>query len=177
MAPRGPNDNRILLDGKLAMTTLPRTSYDEVPYESHPFPQTHPDRLATIATLLGLRPPPVQRCRVLELGCAAGGNLIPMALGLPQSSFVGIDLSAVEVAEGQQLIAQLGLKNVQLRHLSILDAGPDLGRFDYILCHGVYSWVPTAVQDKILDVCKHNLSPHGVAYVSYNTLPVGTCAA
>src|SRR5262249_10589850 len=61
----------------------PATSYDEVPYESYPFSQTHPDRLATVATLFGMRPAPVDRCRVLELGCAAGGNLIPMALALP----------------------------------------------------------------------------------------------
>lgn len=74
------------------------TSYDEVPYESYPFAQTHPDRLATVATLLGLRPAPVEQCRVLELGCAGGGNLIPMALTLPESTFVGIDLSARQIA-------------------------------------------------------------------------------
>ncbi|MCI0455927.1 MAG: class I SAM-dependent methyltransferase [Gemmataceae bacterium] len=153
------------------MSTPPRTSYDEVPYESHPFAQTHPDRLATIATLLGLRPPPVDRCRVLELGCAAGGNLIPMALTLPDSTFAGIDLSAVEIADGQRMIEALGLANIRLEHTSILDVGPDFGRFDYLLCHGVYSWVPAAVQDRILDICKHHLNPNGVAYISYNTYP------
>jgi tRNA G46 methylase TrmB len=86
----------------------PRTSYDEVPYESYPFPQTHPDRLVTVATLLGMRPAPVGRCRVLELGCAAGGNLIPMALTLPESSFVGIDLSGRQIADGRKIIEALG---------------------------------------------------------------------
>src|SRR5262249_32631371 len=140
--------------------TTPRTSYDEVPYESHPFPQTHPDRLASIATLLGLRPPRIDRCRVLELGCAAGGNLTPPAFGFPESSFVGVDQSTVQIAEGQQLIAELGLNNIRLEARSILDVGADFGRFDYILCHGVYSWVPAAVQDKILDICKKNLAPN-----------------
>jgi methyltransferase-like protein/SAM-dependent methyltransferase len=153
------------------MQTAERTSYDEVPYEGHPFPQTHPNRLATLATLLGLRPAPVDRCRVLELGCANGGNLIPMAFTLPESRFVGIDLSASQVAEGVQTVTALSLKNIELRHLSILDVGDALGRFDYIICHGVYSWVPAAVQDKLLDVCAKNLQPDGVAYVSYNTLP------
>jgi len=153
------------------MPTAERTSYDEVPYEGHPFPQTHPNRLATLATLLGLKPAPVGHCRVLELGCANGGNLIPMAFGLPESSFVGIDLSASQVAEGVRTIDALGLKNIELRHLSILDVSEALGRFDYLICHGVYSWVPAAVQDKILDVCAKNLQPEGVAYVSYNTLP------
>src|SRR5947209_4017238 len=82
------------------MSSAPSTSYDTVPYHSHPFAQTHPDRLATVATLLGLKPPPVERCRVLELGCAGGGNLIPMALGPPESTFTGIDLSIRQVADG-----------------------------------------------------------------------------
>jgi len=77
-----------------------RTSYDIVPYESFPYANTHPDRLATIATLLDLKPPSPKRCRVLELGCAAGGNLIPMAVNAPESRFVGLDLSRVQITEG-----------------------------------------------------------------------------
>ncbi|MCD4811464.1 hypothetical protein K8R14_02560, partial [bacterium] len=69
--------------------TEKRTSYDEVPYESQSFPQSHPDRLAMLARLFGLSPAPVTQCRVLELGCAGGGNLIPMAFHLPDSEFVG----------------------------------------------------------------------------------------
>lgn len=151
--------------------SAPRSSYDAVPYESFPFPQTHPDRLATVARLLGLQAPPVPRCRVLELGCAGGGNLVPMAVALPDAQFVGVDLSAVQVAQGQRLIETLGLRNVSLHAASITDLGADLGEFDYILCHGVYSWVPDAVQQAILRVCKERLAAAGVAYVSYNTLP------
>jgi methyltransferase-like protein/SAM-dependent methyltransferase len=148
-----------------------RTSYDEVPYDSYPYAQTHPDRLAVNATLFGMKAAPPNDCRVLELGCASGGNLIPMACTLPGSKFVGIDLSTHQVEEGRKTIEALGLTNVELRHLSILDVTPELGRFDYILCHGVYSWVPPQVQDKILEVCARNLAPNGVAYVSYNTYP------
>ena len=64
-------------------------AYDLVPYDSGPFAHTHPDRLATVATLFGLEPTGVGRCRVLEIGCPAGGNLIPMALGLPQKHILG----------------------------------------------------------------------------------------
>jgi methyltransferase-like protein/SAM-dependent methyltransferase len=147
------------------------TPYDLVPYDSNPFPQSCPDRMATVATLLGVKYRPVERCRVLEIGCAAGGNLIPLALAYPQCSFRGIDLSARQVADGQRIVAELGLKNIDLTHLSIMDVGPDFGAFDYIICHGVYSWVPTQVQDKILDICKRNLALNGIAYVSYNTYP------
>jgi methyltransferase-like protein/SAM-dependent methyltransferase len=148
-----------------------RCRYDEVPYESRPFPQTHPDNLATVATLFGMRPPPVERCRVLELGCASGGNLIPLAVTLPAGNFVGVDLSGRQIADGRRVVSALGLRNVELHHRSILDVGPDLGEFEYVLCHGVYSWVPPGVQDKVLEVCARHLAPNGVAYVSYNTYP------
>jgi methyltransferase-like protein len=153
------------------MSAPSATSYDEVPYDSHPFSQSHPDRLATVAALLGLRAPPVSRCRVLELGCAAGGNLIPHAEAFPASDFVGLDLSARQIADGQRVIDGVGLTNVRLLHADLCDVGPDLGLFDYILCHGVWSWVPPAAQDRILAACHDLLSPDGIAYVSYNTLP------
>jgi methyltransferase-like protein/2-polyprenyl-3-methyl-5-hydroxy-6-metoxy-1,4-benzoquinol methylase len=152
-------------------STTRASSYDDFPYESFPYPQTHPDRLAAIATLFGMRPAPVERCRILELGCAGGGNLIPMALALPGSHFLGIDLSKQQIADGQKLLTTLGLKNIELRHLSILDVDAAFGLFDYIICHGVYSWVPSAVQEKILAICACNLAPQGVAFVSYNTYP------
>lgn len=153
------------------MATAEHCSYDEIPYEGQPFAQTHPDRLATVARLLGLDAPPADCCRVLELGCADGGNLIAMAIGLPQSSLLGIDLSGRQIATGRKVVDDLGLKNIELRHQSIADFDESLGPFDYIICHGVYSWVPPDIQEKILEICSRQLSRHGVAYVSYNTYP------
>jgi methyltransferase-like protein/SAM-dependent methyltransferase len=147
------------------------TSYDEVPYAARAFHYTHPNRLATIAMLRGLEPAPAERCRMLELGCASGGNLLPMAEALPESRFVGLDLSPRQVADGLAIIAELGLHNIELRSGNILQIDASLGEFDYIVCHGVYSWVPAEVQDRILTICRENLAPNGVAYVSYNTYP------
>ena len=147
------------------------SSYDEVPYPSTSHIFTHPDNLATVATLLGLKPAPVSHCRVLELGCAGGGNLIPIALSLPHSTCVGLDASAVQIDEGQRAIAAVGATNVTLKHLDLLDVTPELGQFDYIIAHGIFSWVPEAVRDKIFSICRDNLAPNGVAYVSYNTYP------
>lgn len=148
-----------------------KTSYDEVPYDSNPFPQTHPEHLATLGSLFGMKPPPVASARVLELGCASGGNLIPHALSYPDAQFLGIDLSGRQVIQGQTTITALALDNIELRHASITDVDEDYGQFDYIICHGVYSWVPIEVQHHILEVCRKNLSANGVAYVSYNTYP------
>ena len=153
------------------MIPLDSTSYDKVPYQSLAFAQTHPDRMATIARMFDLSPIDVARCRVLELGCASGGNLIPMAVNLPDSTFLGIDLSRDQVRDAQATIDALNIRNITVRHVSILDIDRDWGEFDYIICHGVFSWVETAVQDKILQVASQNLSPAGVAYVSYNTYP------
>ena len=147
------------------------TTYDELPYLNYAFPQTHPDRLATLGRLFGLQPPELDSCRVLELGCASGANIIPMALGLPNAQFVGIDLSGRQIEQGQKQVRALGLSNIELRQYNIADIDAAWGKFDYIISHGIYSWVPAPVREKLLAVCSDNLSEHGIAYVSYNTLP------
>jgi methyltransferase-like protein/SAM-dependent methyltransferase len=149
----------------------PATSYDLVPYFSKPNYPAHPDCLATVATLVGMTPAPLDDCRVLEIGCAAGGNLLPVALQFPRSRFVGIDLSPRQIDDGRDVKRALGADNLELRTMSLVDLDHQFGKFDYIVCHGVYSWVPAEVQDRILDVCRQHLAPQGVAYVSYNTYP------
>ncbi|SIO61751.1 regulatory domain of a methyltransferase-containing protein [Singulisphaera sp. GP187] len=146
-------------------------TYDEIPYGDHFFPFTHPIHLATLGTLFGIDAPAVERCRVLELGCAEGGNLLPMALELPDAQFVGIDLSPRQIANGQAVVKRLGLRNLDLRAMSITEVDASFGSFDYIICHGVFSWVPEPVRDKILAICSQNLAPQGLAYLSYNTYP------
>lgn len=146
-------------------------AYDATPYASHPHGQTQPARLAAIAHLSGLNPPDVETARVLELGCASGGNLIPLAVHFPRAQFVGVDISGKQVAEGRRLLERLNLQNIELRHAGIESITAAEGRFDYIICHGIYSWVPEPVRDALLRVCGENLSDTGVAFVSYNTLP------
>ncbi len=145
--------------------------YDTVPYASHPFPQTTPEHLEALAFLFGLTAPKPATARVLELGCAAGGNLIPFAARHPDATALGIDLSSVQVAEGIATIGHTGLTNVELRSLDLSRIDASFGSFDFIICHGVYSWVPEPVQREILRVCNENLAPDGVAYVSYNVYP------
>lgn len=147
------------------------TLYDEIRYPARSFEYTHPNRLATIAALYGMRPAPIPNCRVLELGCGVGGNIIPMAYQNPGSEFIGIDLSAEAIAAGQARIAALALKKISLLHLDILDVGDQFGRFDYIIAHGVYSWVPELVRRKIFTISRQLLNPQGVSYISYNAHP------
>lgn len=146
-------------------------SYTEVPYYSQAYSNSHPDRLATLGCLFNLSPAPVNNCRVLELGCAGGGNIIPMAYFLPESEFCGIELAEGHVQAAKKAAHDLGLKNVRIQHGNILDVDASWGLFDYIICHGVFSWVPESVQDKILSISSDNLTEQGVVYISYNTYP------
>ncbi len=148
-------------------------SYDEVVYPSFTFAQSHPDRLGAIATLFGMFPAPVERCRVLELGCSDGSNLIPMAFSLPESRFVGVDLAGKQIEIGAARAAALGLDNIRLLPLDIMEIRREFGEFDYIVAHGLYSWVPPEVREKIFEIGRECLAPQGVLYVSYNTLPGG----
>ncbi|WP_445658809.1 methyltransferase regulatory domain-containing protein [Achromobacter sp. NCFB-sbj8-Ac1-l] len=146
-------------------------TYDETPYTSNAFAQTAPGHLRAVAHLYGLDSAPLEKARVLELGSAAGGNLIPFAAAYPDADVVGIDLSPEQIAAGRKIVQQLGLRNLDLRALSITDIDDSLGKFDYIICHGVFSWVPPVVREAILRVCRDNLAPNGIAYISYNTYP------
>jgi len=147
------------------------TSYDETPYPSHAYQSTHIRHLETMGTLFGMSPTPVAQCRVLELGCASGMNLVPQAIDFPNSEFIGIDLSKRQIADGVRLTKDLRTPNVDLRHADIMEVDASWGEFDYILCHGILSWVPNEVQRKVFEVFQTNLSPQGVAIVSYNTYP------
>lgn len=156
------------------MTTLTDRigrTYDVQPYASAAFPHSAPEHLRAVAHLFGLESAPPERARVLELGCAAGGNLIPFAVRHPDAQVVGVDLSAVQVEAGRRVIDAMGLRNARLIKASIGDLDASLGQFDYIICHGVYSWVPEEVRAAILRVAHELLAPDGVAYVSYNTYP------
>lgn len=153
------------------MSSPVTTSYEAIPYDDKAFTGTHPDALAVSARLRGMNPPPVEQCRVLELGCANGRNLMSIAYSLPDSQCLGIDLSPRQIAHAQRMRDAVDLRNVEFRAMSILDVDETLGSFDYILCHGVFSWVPRLIQDKILEICSRHLTPKGVAYISYNTYP------
>lgn len=145
--------------------------YDQVPYRTFPRRQTHPDRLAAIARLFGMNPAPVTACRVLEIGCGNGANLIPLAYHLPGSRFTGIDLATAPIASARTMARDLELSNIELSVTDLGDLGPESGDFDYIFAHGIYSWVPADVRDALLSVCRRRLTPHGVAFISYNVYP------
>jgi SAM-dependent methyltransferase len=145
--------------------------YEEVPYLGVADPESHVRCLQALAALHGIPAAEARGCRVLELGCAAGRNLIPQAAEYPGSRFVGADFSAAQILDGQTLIAELALGNIELRHASIEQVDASWGQFDYILCLGVFSWVSPDLQSRVLSICRDNLAPQGVALISFNAYP------
>lgn len=155
----------------MSLSTEQVNPYDEVPYVSYALQETSPAFMRSCAALFAVEAPDPRKARILELGCAGGNNIIAIAATYPGSECVGIDLSQVQIDEGQKVVDAVGIKNLKLQKRSIADINEADGKFDYIIAHGVISWVPKDMQQKILDICNKNLSENGIAYISYNTLP------
>jgi SAM-dependent methyltransferase len=160
----------------VAVTRAPAEgeAYERLAYPGYAYPPTHPARLEAVARLFALRPKAAADARVLELGCGDGGNVLSLAQAMPGATLVGIDAAASAVERGNELARAAGLQNVELRCIDIaaLAENEELeGSFDYILSHGVYSWIPPHVRTALLASVRRYLEPMGVAYISYNAYP------
>lgn len=152
-------------------------SYQATPYPSRPVSLSHPDHLYVVGRLHGLTPAVVTGASVLELGCGEGGNLLPMAATLPGGHFLGIDLAERQVGLARAAAQAAHLDNIEFRAGDALALASSLAQaadgqgFDYIILHGLYSWVPLDVQAALLPLCRRLLANNGMIYISYNTYP------
>ncbi len=172
MVERGTRDDADALaaiDRRSIATT--QESYERIPYETHSWTSSQPARLETIARLRGLEAAAADRCRVLEIGCGNGGNLIPLAIAHPHSHFVGVDLAAIHIRAAEVAARELGLHNVEFEAASFVDWKHEQAPFDYVIAHGLMSWVTPQLQTLLLETFKRLLSRRGVVFVSYNTWP------
>jgi SAM-dependent methyltransferase len=149
---------------------MDQDAYDRLPYPGHPYPDTHIEHLHSLGCWFGLRPAPPEQCRVLELGCGDGANLAPMAAQYPGSQFTGLDLARQPIARAEALSREIGLRNTQWLAADLCD-WQHQGPYDYIIVHGLYSWVPEAVRQALLQLLARALAPQGIAFVSYNCYP------
>ncbi len=148
-----------------------RDAYEAIPYVGRPNHFSEPGRLQAIAALHGLPVPPRASLSVLEIGCGDGSNLLPLAAAHPGGRFVGVDLSTRLVASAREMAGALALSNVTMLEADLRALPADLGRFDVVIAHGFYSWVPPDVRDAMFGAMLRHLAPHGIAYASYNLLP------
>lgn len=148
-----------------------RQSYEQVPYTLSPHELSNPARFSVVARLFSLHCARVTTARVLELGCAAGGNLVPLAYSHPHAEFVGVDLADSHISRAKADAKRLALSNVTFIQSDFRSLAASLGDFDYIIAHGIHSWISRDAQHQLLDFIARSLRPDGVAYVSYNTYP------
>lgn len=147
-------------------------AYDDVPYRSYPIEWTAPERLALTSMLHAGPRPPRDDYRVLELGCGDGANLLALAYYRPYARFVGIDAAASRIALARSRQAELRLTNVEFVECDLRAAMPLLqGRFDYVIAHGVFSWIAPDARDALLALCAERVTPDGLSYLNYNTRP------
>jgi SAM-dependent methyltransferase len=145
--------------------------YARVPYGAHAYAEAHPDRLAVVARLARWAAPEVTRARVLDLGCARGGHVLPMAEALPEARFVGVDASRAQIDEASAVARACRVGNARFVAARFEDAALEAGAFDYVIAHGVWSWVAPEARRALLRVVARALADDGVAYVSFNVLP------
>lgn len=150
----------------------PGSAYEQLSYPGYAYAATHPARLEAIGRLFGLDPAPAAACRVLELGCGDGGNVLSIAASLPDAAVLGVDAARAAVLRGADLARAAGLRNVELRAADFASLDVDaIGEVDYVVAHGVYSWIPPSARAALLACARRVLAPHGIAYVSYNAYP------
>ena len=157
-----------------------RDAYDEVPYDTEANSEAHPRSMATLARLFGLNAAAPSTARVLEIGCGDGEHMIAAASYMPRARFVGFDLAAEAVARGAAAAREVGTDNVELLHRDVRDVrasglgangGESGALFDYVVAHGVYSWVPEVVRADVLAVMRGALAPNGIGFLSVNASP------
>ncbi len=145
--------------------------YNEIHYPPLTHSETHPDRLAVVGKLMGLHPPSPERCTVLDIGCGNGANVIAMAELLPEAHFVGIDYAASQIEDGKDILRHMGLTNVDLQAVDIMDLPDKWGSFDYVIAHGFYSWVKEPMRRKAMRLIRESMTPEGLAFISFNAYP------
>lgn len=141
----------------------------DVPYVRSFQPDLVPTQLRAVAALNGFALPPAEGFAYCELGCGFGDTLVAIAAANPGSSFVGIDLVPEHIAEARRMAAAGGVENVVFLEEDF--ATSNVGPFDYIVAHGVMSWVGPEVRQAIVDFARHRSRGDGLLFTSYNALP------
>jgi SAM-dependent methyltransferase len=144
----------------------------DVAYVPGFYPQMAPVTLRHVAALNGVCPPATGTAfRYLELGCGLGRSFTTLAAANPQGEFIGVDINPDHTAAAARDISAGGLANARVITGDFASLPADLGEFDFIALHGVFSWVGPEVREQILEVARRHLAAGGLLLVSYNAMP------
>lgn len=142
-------------------------AYDDVPYDTEANAEAHPRAMATLARLHGMTPARPSTARVLEIACGNGDHSIVAAAYMPDARFVAFDLARSAIDAGRAIAPS----NVELSVRDLREGAKGLGEFDYVIAHGLYSWVPEELRAIALETMRATLAPNGVGFLSINARP------
>ncbi len=122
------------------------------------------------------RPPRLEQgspFHYLELGSGMGVGLCLLAAAYPEGRFVGLDFHPDHIANSEWLASELRLENITFQEVDFVDlvGKSDLQLFDYVVAHGIISWVDEPVREAVFYLAEKSLRPGGAFYCSYNTFP------
>lgn len=134
---------------------------------------TSPSRISWLALLKGLKSEK-NNFRYLDLGCGQGVSLIHMAALHPDAQFVGVDFIPEHIAHGRDLAKRAGIQNILFIEGDFAELAKEahlLGEFDYVIAHGITTWVSPEVREALFKLSSSTLKPGGLMYNGYNTYP------
>jgi SAM-dependent methyltransferase len=148
----------------------------DVPYAANYSQAMSPGWITTAAIAARQIPRTIdQGFRYLDLGCGYATTLLPLAASNPHAEFVGIDFMPEHVAFAERVIQRTQLTNATVMEASFQDIVDNPARlgdpFDFIVMHGVYTWVSPQIRASILELINRHLKPGGIVYVGYNAHP------
>ncbi len=130
-----------------------------------------PAWLVATLTALGLASPPVRGARWCEIGCGDGFGACLLAAANPDTHFTGIDINPVHIEAARQLASETRLVNIEFHLLNIGRDQRKAAPFEFIIAHGIYSWVAPQTRDAIMRFAAQSIAPRGVFYLHYMTQP------
>lgn len=162
------------------MTAAPQalTAHDDgyirdVEYTGEFYPHLAPARLAYVAAINGYRSPDIGgRFTWCELGCGQGITSLILAATHPAGEFHACDFNAAHIDRAESLRRAGRVENLRLHRCGFRELiERDLPTFDFIVLHGVYSWVSEDTRTEIREFIARKLRPGGLAMLSYNAMP------
>ncbi len=148
----------------------------DVPYPPHFHKEIQPVWLASLVHFLGAAAPDINKpYAYCELGCGMGINLLIAAATNPQGQFVGVDFNEAHLAIAKDAARLIGLKNIRFVHADFAQFSQENNLFfDFIVSHGVWSWIAPNQQKSILQIAARSLKPRGLLYLHYMCYPGAT---
>lgn len=157
------------------MSTWSDGYVSDLTYTTGFYREISPAWLSLATILLGQRAPAIdQPFRWCELGCGQGFSALSFAAAYPQGAFYAFDFNPAHIDNARSLAQRAGIANATFAEASFEDLANaprnTWPQMDYIVLHGIWSWVSSTQRAHLLRFIRDHLAPGGIVYISYNSL-------